>query len=51
VTYYSNQKKLKTPIAYLKGVGPAKAETLGKELSIFTYEDLLTYYPFRYFDK
>lgn len=51
MTYYSNQKKLKTPIAYLKGVGPAKAETLGKELSIFTYEDLLTYYPFRYFDK
>lgn len=51
MTYHSNQKKLKTPIVYLKGVGPAKAETLGKELSIFTYEDLLTYYPFRYFDK
>lgn len=50
--YHSNnRKKLKTPIVYLKGVGPAKAESLGKELHIFSYEDLLTYYPFRYFDK
>ena len=42
---------LSTPIEYLKGVGPAKAELLKKEVSIFTYGDLLQYYPFRYIDK
>ena len=30
---------LSTPIEYLKGVGPAKAELLKKEVSIFTYGD------------
>ena len=42
---------LATPIAYLKGVGPKRAEVLDKDLSIRTYEDLLHYYPFRYVDK
>ena len=42
---------LRTPIEFLKGVGPARAEILKKELNIFTYEDLLTYFPFRYVDK
>lgn len=42
---------LKTPIVYLKGVGPAKSEVLKKELGIFTYEDLLNYFPYRYVDK
>ena len=42
---------LHTPIEYLKGIGPQRAEVLKKELGIFTYEDLLTYYPFRYVDK
>lgn len=40
-----------TPIAYLKGVGPQKAEVLQKELQIFTIGDLLSYYPFRYIDR
>lgn len=40
-----------TPIEYLKGIGPQRAETLQKELSVFTFKDLLTYYPFRYIDK
>jgi ATP-dependent DNA helicase RecG len=40
-----------TPIEYLKGVGPQKAELLKKELGIFTYKDLLEYYPFRYVDR
>lgn len=40
-----------TPINYLKGVGPKKAEILKKELGIETFEDLLNYYPFRYVDK
>jgi ATP-dependent DNA helicase RecG len=42
---------LNTPIEYLKGVGPQKAELLKTELRIFTYGDLLTYYPFRYVDR
>ena len=42
---------LTTPIAYLKGVGPKRAEVLQSELNIKTFEDLLNYYPFRYVDK
>ena len=42
---------LSTPIEYLKGVGPARAALLKKELNIFTYQDLTSYYPFRYIDK
>ena len=42
---------LETPIDYLKGVGPARAALLRKELHIFTYGDLLQHYPFRYIDK
>lgn len=41
----------KTPIEYLKGVGPQKADVLKKELGIFYYEDLIKHYPFRYVDK
>ena len=40
-----------TSIDYLKGVGPARADLLNKELRIFTYGDLLCHYPFRYIDK
>lgn len=40
-----------TPIEYLKGVGPHKAELLKKELGIFTFADLINYYPFRYVDR
>lgn len=42
---------LYTPIEFLKGVGPQRADTLRKELSIFTYGDLLRHYPFRYIDR
>ena len=42
---------LSTPIDFLKGVGPARAEMMKKELQIFTYKDLLYYFPFRYVDK
>ncbi|PHI19154.1 ATP-dependent DNA helicase RecG [Lewinellaceae bacterium SD302] len=38
-------------VAYLKGVGPAKAELLAKELAIFSIGDLLYHYPFRYVDR
>jgi ATP-dependent DNA helicase RecG len=40
-----------TPIEYLKGVGPVRAELLKKELGIFTYKDLLEHFPFRYVDR
>lgn len=40
-----------TPIEYLKGVGPKKAEILQKELRIFTCEGLIRHYPFRYVDR
>nr|WP_315401541.1 ATP-dependent DNA helicase RecG [uncultured Sphingobacterium sp.] len=42
---------LVTPIEYLKGVGPQKADVIKKELQIFTIGDLLSYYPFRYIDR
>ena len=42
---------LDTPIEYLKGVGPMRAELLKKELQIFTFSDLLHYFPFRYTDR
>lgn len=41
----------KTPIEYLKGVGPQKGDVLKTELAIFTIGDLLQYYPFRYIDR
>ena len=46
-----SQQFLDTPIEFLKGVGPARANTLKQELGIFSYEDLLYYFPFRYVDK
>ncbi|QNL50903.1 ATP-dependent DNA helicase RecG [Olivibacter sp. SDN3] len=40
-----------TPIEYLKGVGPQRADIIKKELNIFTFGDLISYYPFRYIDR
>lgn len=40
-----------TPIEYIKGIGPIKAEVLKKELNIFNCGDLLNYFPFRYVDR
>ncbi|TAH03755.1 MAG: ATP-dependent DNA helicase RecG [Sphingobacteriales bacterium] len=42
---------LKTPVEFLKGVGPQRADLLRKELGIFVYYDLLSHYPFRYIDR
>lgn len=42
---------LETPIVYLKGVGPQRADVLAKELGLFTFEDLLYHFPFRYIDR
>ena len=40
-----------TPIEFLKGIGPTKADVLKKELGIFTFQDLMFHYPFRYIDR
>lgn len=42
---------LLTPIEYLKGVGPQRADLLKKELNIHTFGDMLYFFPFRYIDK
>lgn len=42
---------LNNSIEYLKGVGPKRAELLKTELGIFTFNDLLNYFPFRYVDR
>lgn len=42
---------LDSPIEYLKGVGPARAELFKKELGVFTFEDLLMQFPFRHVDR
>lgn len=46
-----NNGFLQTPIVYLKGVGPNRAETLKSELGVETYQDLLNLFPNRYIDK
>ena len=42
---------LESPIAYLKGVGPKRAELLKVELGVNTFFDLLQHLPFRYEDR
>ncbi|MCF6366791.1 MAG: ATP-dependent DNA helicase RecG [Bacteroidales bacterium] len=44
-------QELQSDIQFLKGVGPKRAELLNNELNIFTFRDLLYYYPFRYIDR
>ena len=40
-----------TPIDYLKGVGPNRADLLKKELGIYTFQDLVNLFPNRYLDR
>ncbi|WP_372743989.1 ATP-dependent DNA helicase RecG [Lutibacter sp.] len=42
---------LNTSIAYLKGVGPNRADLLKSELGIYTYGDLANFFPNRYLDR
>ena len=42
---------LQTPIDYLKGVGPSRAQLLRTELGIHIYQDLINLFPNRYIDK
>ncbi|HLI92916.1 MAG TPA: DEAD/DEAH box helicase, partial [Puia sp.] len=42
---------LTSPIEYLKGVGPMRAELLKKELGVYTFQDLLEHFPYRHVDR
>ncbi len=42
---------LQTDIKFVPGVGPKRAEIFNKEINVFTLEDLLRYYPYRYIDR
>ena len=42
---------LNTSISYLKGVGPSRADLLKSELGIFTFSDLVNFFPNRYIDR
>ncbi len=41
----------KTPIEYLKGVGPSRGDLLRTELGITNFGKLLFHFPFRYVDR
>jgi ATP-dependent DNA helicase RecG len=47
----SQASLLLTPIEYLKGVGPLRADMLKKELNLYTFGDLLQHFPNRHIDK
>ena len=38
-------------IKFLQGVGPQRASVLNKELNIFSFKDLLYYFPYKYVDR
>ena len=38
-------------IKYLQGVGPQRAAILNKELEIYSFKDLLYYFPYKYVDR
>lgn len=42
---------LEQDIMYLPGVGPSRKKLLSEELGIYTFEDLLYYYPYKYIDR
>ncbi|MCK5170956.1 MAG: ATP-dependent DNA helicase RecG, partial [Bacteroidales bacterium] len=42
---------LQQEIKFLSGVGPKRAELLNKELNIYSFEDLLYYFPYKYIDR
>ena len=46
-----NSNFLQTPIDYLKGVGPNRADLLKKELGIQSFQDLIHLFPNRYLDR
>lgn len=42
---------MSTDIKFLAGVGPKKAEILNKEIDVFSVEDILYYFPYKYIDR
>lgn len=40
-----------TPVGFLKGVGPQRAEIFDKEFGILTFGDLIRHYPYRHIDR
>ncbi|MBN2890850.1 MAG: ATP-dependent DNA helicase RecG [Bacteroidales bacterium] len=42
---------LQSEITFLTGVGPVRAEVLNREISVFTAEDLIYYFPYKYIDR
>jgi RecG-like helicase len=49
--FINQQDILKTPIEYLKGVGPQRGKALRDELAIDTFGDMLYHFPFRYMNR
>ena len=50
--YYVPMSELSmNDIKFLPGVGPKRAELFNKELGIYSYEDLLYFYPYKYIDR
>ena len=47
----SAQDFFRTPLIYLPQVGPKRAKLLAEELDLYTYLDLLHYFPTRYIDR
>jgi ATP-dependent DNA helicase RecG len=45
------QEFLDTNITYLTGVGPKRAELFNKELNIYSFRDLIYYFPYKYIDR
>ena len=45
------QDILSTKIDILRGIGPRKVDVLNKELRVFTFKQMLYYFPFRYEDR
>ena len=46
-----NPQVFQTPIEYLKGIGLSRADVLKKEQKVFSFEDLLRYFPYKYIDR
>ncbi len=42
---------LTTNISYLTGVGPKRAKILNEEIQVYTYRDLLNYFPYKHIDR
>ena len=42
---------LNKKIEFIAGVGPSRSALLNKEIGVFTINDMLNYFPFRYEDR